>query len=213
MKKGIRYSLLSGAVLVAAWALTSTPVAGQAKAPMGPPLVITDYGGKTPATTYKSPKTPWGEPDLIGVWSSDDGAGIPMSRPQNCDGRGRGACYGDRLYLNDEEFAQRQKQIEQRAKNGDENAVGAFRFDYARRAFAQTSLVVDPPNGQQPAYTPESFAHAMPRGTYGNGPLDWTTHFSTYERCITPRVLRSALNRIYGRRQEITQSPGYVTIS
>jgi hypothetical protein len=213
MSKGIAYSSLSGAVLVGAWTLMSAPIAGQAKAPMGPPLVITSYGGKTPATPYKSPKTPWGEPDLIGVWSSDDTAGIPMSRPQNCDGRGRGACYGDRLFLNDEEYAQRQQQITQRAKQGDENAVGAFRFDYARRAFAQTSLIVDPPNGQQPAYTPEAFAHAMPRGTYGNGPLDWATDFSTYERCITRGVLGSTLNVIYGNGQEISQSPGYVTIT
>jgi len=226
MTKLIRFSLLSGAALIGAWALTSAPVAGQSKPSMGPPLVITAYGGKTPATPYKSPKTPWGEPDLIGVWSSDDTAGIPMSRPQNCgaqtgsdftaalpNGRGRGGCYGDRLYLNDEEFAQRQQQITQRAKQGDENAVGAFRFDYARRAFAQTSLIVDPANGQQPAYTPGAFAHAMPRGTYGNGPLDWTTDFSTYERCITRGVLGSTLNVIYGNGQEITQSPGYVTIT
>ena len=226
MTKLIRFSLLSGAALIGAWALTSAPVAGQSKPSMGPPLVITAYGGKTPATPYKSPKTPWGEPDLIGVWSSDDTAGIPMSRPQNCgaqtgsdftaalpNGRGRGGCYGDRLYLNDEEFAQRQQQITQRAKQGDENAVGAFRFDYARRAFAQTSLIVDPANGQQPAYTPGAFAHAMPRGTYGNGPLDWTTDFSTYERCITRGVLGSSLNVIYGNGQEISQSPGYVTIT
>jgi len=178
-----------------------------------PPLVITAYGGKTPATPYKSPKTPWGEPDLIGVWSSDDTAGIPMSRPQNCDGRGRGGCYGDHLYLSDQDYAQREKQVEQRAKQGDENAVGAFRFDYARHAFPQTSLIVDPPDGVQPAYTPEAFARAMPRGTYGNGPLDWTTDFSTYERCITRGVLGSTLNVIYGNGEEINQSPGYVTIT
>jgi hypothetical protein len=115
--------------------------------------------------------------------------------------------------LNDQEFAQRQQQITQRAKQGDEAAVGAFRFDYARRAFAQTSLIVDPPNGVQPAYTPEAFARAMPRGTYGNGPLDWTTDFSTYERCITRGVLGSTLNVIYGNGAEINQSPGYVTIT
>jgi hypothetical protein len=211
MRKGIRYSILSGAVLVGAWAL-STPVAGQGKAPMGPPLVVTALGGK-PDPKFVTPKMPWGEPDISGVWSSDDTAGIPMSRPQNCDGRGRGACYGDRLYLTDQEFAQRQQGITQRAKQGDENAVGAFRFDYARRAFPQTSLIVDPPNGQQPAYTPEAFAHAMPRGTYGNGPLDWTTDFSTYERCITRGVLGSTLNVIYGNGAEINQSPGYVTIT
>ena len=104
------------------------------------------------------------------------------------------------------------QEYQQRAKQGDENAVGAFRFDYARRAFAQTSLIVDPPDGRQPAYTAESFAHAMPRGTYGNGPLDWTTDFSTYERCITRGILGSTLNVIYGNGEEITQSPGYVTI-
>src|SRR5215472_2262509 len=207
-------SFTAGATTFAAvWAVTSTHVFTQTKASSGPPLVITAYNGKTPAIPYKSPKTPWGEPDLIGVWSSDDTAGIGMSRQQNWDGRGRGACYGDRLYLNDQEFAQRQQQITQRAKQGDENAVGAFRFDYARRAFAQTSLIVDPPNGVQPAYTPGAFTHAMPRGTYGNGPLDWTTDFSTYERCITRGVLGSTLNVIYGNGAEISQSPGYVTVT
>ena len=195
------------------WAVTSTHVSTQSRASSAPPLVVTAYNGKTPVTPYKSPKTPWGDPDLIGVWSSDDTAGIPMSRQQNCDGRGRGACYGDRLFQTDEEFAQRQQQIAQRAKQGDENAIGAFRFDYARRAFAQTSLIVDPPSGQQPAYTPEAFARAMPRGTYGNGPLDWTTDFSTYERCITRGVLGSTLNVIYGNGAEINQSPGYVTVT
>src|SRR5215831_15754866 len=144
------------ATFAAAWGLSAAHVFTQTKTSGTPPLVITAYGGKTPAVPFKSPKTPWGEPDLIGVWSSDDTAGIPMSRPQNCgtqtgngstaappNGRGRGGCYGDRLYLNDEEFAQRQQQITTRAKQGDENAVGAFRFDYARRAFAQTSLIVD----------------------------------------------------------------------
>jgi len=208
--------------------MTTTHVFTQTKTSSAPPLVITAYNGKTPATPFKSPKTPWGEPDLVGVWSSDDTAGIGMSRPQNCaqaqagngvaalpgNGRGRGGgCFGDRLYLSDEEFAARQKQVTDRARQGDENAVGAFRFDYARRAFAQTSLIVDPPNGVQPAYTPEAFAHAMPRGTYGNGPLDWTTDFSTYERCITRGVLGSTLNVIYGNGSEISQSPGYVTIT
>src|SRR5213075_2095901 len=98
MNKQQLSSLGTLAVLAGTWALMSAPASMQTKS-SGPPLVITAYGGKAPATPYKSPKTPWGEPDLIGVWSSDDTAGIPMSRPQNCDGRGRGACYGDRLFL------------------------------------------------------------------------------------------------------------------
>ena len=116
-----------------------------------------------------APKTPWGEPDLQGVWSTDDMAGVPMSRPQQ---------FGDRLYQNDEEYAQRAKNVERGAERGDQEAVGPFRFDFARRAFRQTSLIVDPPDGRTPANTAEAMARPMPRGTYGNGPLDWTTDFS-----------------------------------
>src|SRR3954469_24364258 len=129
MIKRLMSSMGALAVLAVMWALMSTPVSTQTRS-AAPPLVITAYGGKTPATPYKSPKTPWGEPDLVGVWSSDDTAGIPMSRPQT---------FGDRLFQTDEEFSARTKNIQQRAKQGDESAVGPFRFDYARRAFPQTS--------------------------------------------------------------------------
>src|SRR5439155_20905584 len=105
-------SLSTLAALASVWALMSTPAFTQTKT-SAPPLVITAYGGKTPATPYKSPKTPWGEPDLVGVWSSDDTAGIPMSRPQT---------FGDRLFQTDEEFAARTKNIQQPRKQGDESA-------------------------------------------------------------------------------------------
>src|ERR671923_622176 len=81
-------------------AVATLPVAGQGGSP---PLVITAYNGGPPIN-YTVPKTPWGEPDLQGVWSSDDTANIPMSRQ---------AAIGDRLYLNDEEWAARQKQVQQ----------------------------------------------------------------------------------------------------
>ncbi len=198
-------SLTAPAVTFAAvWGMTATDVFTQTRAASAPPLVITAYGGQTPKVPYKSPKTPWGEPDLIGVWSTDDTANIPMVRPSQ---------YGDRLYLNDQEFKNREQQVERGVKQGDDNAVGAFRFDFARRAFAQTSLIVDPPDGKQPAYTAAALQRPMPRGTYGNGPLDWTTDFSLYERCITRGILGSTLRVIYGNGAEINQSPGYVAIT
>ena len=89
---------LGAASTIALVATASLPVSGQSGAPA---LVITAYNGGPPAP-YTVPKTPWGDPDLQGVWSSDD-ATMPMSRPQN---------FGDRLYQNDEEFAARQKQIQ-----------------------------------------------------------------------------------------------------
>ncbi len=55
-----------------------TPVAGQQPQQITystpPPLVITAFGGKP--VDYKAPRTPWGDPDLQGVWSSDNMQGV-----------------------------------------------------------------------------------------------------------------------------------------
>jgi hypothetical protein len=204
MRRSLVGAAMTLAAVAGAWNLISVPASGQAKATGAPPLVITAYGGETPKTRYVALKTPWGEPDLEGVWSTDDTSGIPMARP---------AQYGDRLYLNDEEYWKRAQQVERAATQGDQEAVGPFRFDFARRAFKQTSLIVDPPDGRMPPFTAEGTQRPMPRGTYGDGPLDWTTDFSLYERCITRGILGSTLRVIYGNGNQIVQGPGVVTIT
>lgn len=190
------------AVAVIAGGLLSASLTAQSSG-AAPPLVITAYGGQPPKTPYVAPKTPWGEPDLQGVWSSDDTDGIPMNRQ---------AQYGNRLYLNDQEYAQRDQRTKQGVERG-ENATSSFRFDFGRRAFRQTSLIVDPPDGRMPAYTAEGMKRPMPRGTYGNGPLNWTTDFSLYERCITRGIVGSSVRVIYGNGQRIVQSPGVVALT
>src|SRR6266446_1463226 len=160
MTRRLISSIGTFAAVAGALTLTSVPALTQNRATSAPPLVVTAYGGEAPKTRYVAPKTAWGEPDLQGVWSTDDTSGIPMARP---------AQYGDRLYLTPEEFTARAKQVERGITQGDQEAVGPFRFDFARRAFPQTSLIVDPPDGRLPAFTPEAAARPMPRGTYGNG--------------------------------------------
>ncbi|HEY7441298.1 MAG TPA: hypothetical protein VH701_02675 [Vicinamibacterales bacterium] len=192
------------AALVVVATLMSVSASGQGSGAIAPPLVITAFNGATP-TPYKMPRTPWGDPDLQGVWSSDDTSGIPMSRPQQ---------FGDRLYQNDEEFANRVKQVETGITRA-ENAEGSFRGDFARRAFRQTSLIVDPPDGRTPAFTPRAELRRAPRdqGTFGNGPFDWTEDFTLYDRCITRGVVGSVLRVIYGNGNRIVQAPGMVAIS
>ena len=56
---------------------------------------------------YKPPKTPWGEPDLQGIWPINHLIAVPLERPKQ---------YGDRLYLTDEEFARAQASLEARNK-------------------------------------------------------------------------------------------------
>lgn len=188
-------------VLVSWFTFAGAPVAGQSRA-TPPPLVITAFGGAP--VTYTAPRTPWGDPDLQGVWSSDDMENIPMSRqPQ----------FGDRLYLNDTEFAARRAQVERGATQRDTAADSTFRFDYARRAFRQTALIVDPPDGRLPAIRAEARGRVMPRGTYGPGPLNSWEDFSLYERCITRGIAGSTLRVIYGNGNRIVQAPGVVALT
>jgi hypothetical protein len=108
----------------------------------------------------------------------------------------------------------RQDQITASASRSDgAQTDGSFRFDYARRAFPQTRLLVDPADGRMPGIRPDVQGRTMPRGTYGPGPLDSWRDFSLYERCITRGLGGSILNVIYGNGNRIVQSPGAVAFS
>jgi len=193
-------SLSVVAGIVAVCVFGSASLSGQSRS-TPPSLVITGSGGK--AVEYKAPRTPWGDPDLQGVWSSDDLENVPMSRP---------AQFKD-LYLDDAQYAERQAQVDRGAKQRDTSAESSFRFDYARRAMRQTSLIVDPPDGRLPAIKPAVQGRIMPRGTYGPGPLNSWEDFSLYERCITRGIAGSILRVIYGNGNRIVQAPGVVALS
>ena len=68
-----------GVAAVAVLGVGTMSLSGQGQ--IAPPLVITAYNGG-PAVPYTVPRTPWGDPDLQGVWSSDDTSGIPRERPK-----------------------------------------------------------------------------------------------------------------------------------
>jgi hypothetical protein len=196
--------LASSAAAAIVALMASLPVVAQSASTSAPPLVITAYNAGPP-TPYSPPRTPWGDPDLQGVWSSDDTSGIPMQRPANL---------GNELYQSDEQWAARQKQTQQGIQNA-LNAIGTFRGDYARRSFRQTSLIVDPPDGRTPAFTPAAEKRRAPRdrGTFGDGPFNTPEDFTMYDRCITRGIVGSVLRVVYGNGNRITQAPGMVAIS
>jgi hypothetical protein len=168
-------------------------------------------GGKaaSKATTraYVAPKTPWGDPDLEGVWTSDAALGIPFQRPAEFAGRAE---------LTDQEFADKVAQNERTRKQA-ESAVGSFRGDGAwlTKSFRQTSLIVEPADGQTPPLTPQALARRAPRdqGTFGEGPFDTTADFTNYDRCITRGIVGSIIPVVYGNGNRILQTPGQVVIS
>jgi hypothetical protein len=187
-----------------------------------------------PAAKSTTAKTPWGDPDLQGTWTSDDTWGVPMERQ---------ATYGDRLYLTEDELAARAKQVaasKQRIENpsdanhspakaqldalerGEGGAGGARGVDaapvpgqfgeYARRASKQTSQIVEPANGRMPPLTDEAKQRqATTNASRRRTPETWTD-WSIYDRCITRGVAGSIIPVIYGNGLEIVQTPGYVAI-
>ncbi len=180
--------------------LASTPAAAQNPA--------TDVAPRAPG--YMVPRTPWGDPDIEGIWPSTEYVSVPLQRPQQ---------FGLRTVLTDEEVTQRAKQ-EQAQKEGFERdgaggPTGApghwLEWGKTQR---QASLIVDPPNGRMPALTPEGQARATaaPVGTFGNRPLNGPSDFTMWERCFTRGVLGSTLPVLCNSGIDITQGPGYVAI-
>src|SRR6059036_3263723 len=60
------------------------------------------------AKNWTPPKTPWGDPDLQGTWTSDDCIGTPLNRPANL---------GEKLYYTEQELAQRESQLAKQQQN------------------------------------------------------------------------------------------------
>jgi hypothetical protein len=152
---------------------------------------------------YAVPRTPWGHPDLQGVWTSDDARTVPLQRPVEL---------GDRRMLTDEEFAAR-RQRDDETRGDVKVAAGTFVGEVGTRSLRQTSLVVSPANGRMPARTPaaEQRMTALAKSVNPLLPRTWEDR-SLFERCISRGPLAS-LPTLYGNGLRIVQSPAAVVIS
>lgn len=157
------------------------------------------------AEDFTPPTTPWGEPDLRGTWPVNHLIGVPVVRPKE---------FGDRFYLTDEEFLEKQASLETRDNSFQSGPIPAA--DAAGRALRQTSLIFDPPDGQFPELTEYGKAlQATMKGSYH--PIQTVFNdlndFSSWDRCITRGMPVSMLARNYNNGIRIFQTPGYVVIS
>ena len=180
---------------------------------------------------WTPPKTPWGDPDLQGVWPTTDLIGVPAQRP---------ASFGERAELTDEELAQRQaREKSEAAFDNAEYVSEATRCDPKKGGLGNTpdtcangvsigpplywqdrgkpnkqaSLVVDPSNGRIPPLTPEAQKLAADRAAArrGHGPADSYEDRSQWERCISRGAI-GFLPTGYNNGNQIVQAPGFVII-
>jgi hypothetical protein len=116
----------------------------------------TRASAQAPAASATAPalQTPWGEPDLQGIWT--DETDTPLQRSPK--------------YPNQEVFTEAQRteldkersallRRDKRVERGTElDVAGAYNalFMSQKRTGARTSMIVDPPNGRVPALTPQA---------------------------------------------------------
>jgi len=176
------------------------------------------------ATTWTVPRTPDGQPDLEGVW--DYRTITPLQRPKEL---------GTKAFFTDEEAAKFEKE-ENRRQNRDliDPKVGTsqypagtvvpyneFWYDRGNKIAGtkRTSLIVDPPDGRLPPWTPEGQrkadlrAAAQRNDQLGHPLADSWEDRSLQERCIVglnagPPMIPGA----YNNNVQLIQSSDRVVI-
>jgi len=197
------------AAIVALGILTEVPAAGQqAPAP-----------AKKAAAAKPAPsRTPWGDPDLQGVYTF--ATTTPIERPK---------ALGLKDHYTEEEIAALQKkaddavQAEGKApRTGDTGTYNNFWISSDKgRVTGRTSLITDPEDGRMPPFTERvqkiraQWAAKDAARQVGKPPYvqeffnSWEDH-PIYTRCIAramPRMFQS-----YNHGVQILQSPGYVVL-
>src|SRR5437879_1823713 len=113
-------------------------------------ILLLKFAVANQTSTPTALKTPWGEPNLQGIWT--DEYQTPLQRP---------AKYAGREFFTDEERAALDAQraaieLRPRQERGTERDVaGAYNqvFMSIKRTGRRTSLIVDPPDGRTPPLT------------------------------------------------------------
>jgi catechol 2,3-dioxygenase-like lactoylglutathione lyase family enzyme len=155
---------------------------------------------------YRTPSTPWGVPDLQGIWTGDAAHGIPLERPVNAEQVGS---------LTPEEAAARRERGTLNSIWGYEREWRDTTLGYAKNApSTQVSLIIDPSNGRLPPMTHhgESLVAAAATAASQRGLPAGPEDLSTDDRCITRGLPGLMLPRVYNNGLQIIQGPGYVAI-
>ena len=195
-------------VLIAVVWLATMPAAGQA-----PSAAARTNGTATKA--YTASRTPDGQPDLQGFWTSS--TYTPLERPKDVA----------KEFYTPEEAAQVEKRAAERESEQTEPGTVAdvhydftqFGLDRNQSTFAHnvhTSLIVDPRDGRIPPMTAEGQKRTAERAEAAKllgGRWDSAQSNELDDRCI---IMAGAgppmMNTGYNSNYQIVQAPGYVMI-
>ncbi len=191
--------------LVVIAALTAVTVISLARVFVTAQSQTTATTTETAATKTWTPlKTPWGEPDFQGIWTTN--SETPLERA---------AEFAGRAFLTDEEVAAADKKKSVRGKRpprpgnpGTYNAV----FNAILKTSKRTSLIVDPPDGQIPPLTAEALERPAQPTQYALTGTDNPEDRIFAERCLGSMLPGFGAGPSGDGTVRIVQSPGYVAM-
>jgi catechol 2,3-dioxygenase-like lactoylglutathione lyase family enzyme len=163
-------------------------------------------------SVYFTPRTPWGEPNLQGMWTGNSAHGIPLERPGNI-----GAAA-----LTPEEAEARRERGTLGSIWGYEREWRDTTLGYVKTApSTQVAMVIDPEDGRLPPLTEEGRRQAEAarrqaateeQGDGGQRLPEGPEDLSPYVRCITRGLPGMMMPSIYNNGLQIVQGPGFVAI-
>ena len=176
-----------------------------------------------PAVAQPAPRTPWGQPDLGGIW--DFRTITPLERPRSL---------GDQEFLTQEEAANleqeavdrnielanreaRRTEVTQSVDRGKDGAPGFYNnfwLDRGTTSTGRTSLIIDPPNGRIPPLTPEAQRLVDARREYlSEHPADSWLDRNTSDRCIVGFNAGPPITPLgYNQNLQVFQTPDHVVL-
>ena len=177
-----------------------------AAATLAPELIAQSASGSQAAagsSSWKAPKTAWGDPDLQGMWSY--ATLTPLERPASVQGR--------EFYTPEEAATRNSESLEDRPPApGDTGAYNAHWFDRGTvLGDRRTSLIVDPPDGRLPLTAEGRKRVAEKAESRKLRPADSWLDRTNWDRCITYHGV-PPISTGYNNAYQILQIPGYVVI-
>ncbi len=209
----------------AAGALAAADAAAAETAEAAAPAPAAAPAGAVDAGAWAAPQTPWGDPDLQGIWSSGYIL-TPLERPAAFEGR-EFVTDEERAELEDAAFARLDHSVGGPRRGGGQG-TGTYNsaFTGAGReviSSGRTSQIVDPPDGRIPwtdearqRVAAEVVVNSSERGRFlaedneqgGDGPEDRPN-----DRCLGVSIpLRFAAAGSSATLHRIVQTPGQVSI-
>ena len=166
------------------------------------------YDGDAAAESYTTPRTPWGEPDLQGIWTGNAAHGIPLERP---------AALAGVESLTPEQAAARRERGTLGSIWGYEREWRDTTLGYDKMTpSTQVAMIFDPPDGRLPPLTEEGERRArearLERERRASQPPAGPEDLTPYVRCITKGVPGMMIPGIYNNGLQIVQGPGFVAI-